>query len=73
MAIGLLLSSSTGRPLEVTSWPFGVTDSAAPRVYASLPFLACVALLFFYEINKPMESRIELELAQRRAASGAPA
>jgi len=32
MAIGLLLSSSTGRPLEVTSWPFGVTDNAAPRV-----------------------------------------
>ena len=45
----------------------------AVSVYASLPFLACVALLFFYEINKPMESRIELELAQRRAASGAPA
>lgn len=45
----------------------------AVSVYASLPFLACVALLFFYEINKPMESRIERELAQRRAASGAPA
>ncbi|KAF1701575.1 MFS transporter [Pseudoxanthomonas kaohsiungensis] len=45
----------------------------AVSVYASLPFLACVALLFFYEINKPMESRIERELAQRRAASGASA
>ncbi len=43
MAIGLLLSSSTERPLEVTSWPFGVTDNAAPRVYASLPSLDCTA------------------------------
>jgi hypothetical protein len=41
MAIGLLLSSSTGRPLEVTSWPFGVTTGAA-RVYAS-PSLTCTA------------------------------
>ena len=43
----------------------------AVSVYASLPFLACVALLFFYEINKPMESRIERELGERRAAAGA--
>ena len=34
---------STVRPPEVTSWPFGVTDKAAPRVYASLPSLACTA------------------------------
>jgi len=40
-------------------------------VYASLPFLAGVALLFFYEINKPMESRIERELGERRALAGA--
>ncbi len=40
-------------------------------VYSSLPFLACVALLFFYEIDKPMESRIERELGERRAPAGA--
>ena len=40
-------------------------------VYSSLPFLACVALLFFYEINKPMESRIERELGERRAPANA--
>ena len=40
-------------------------------LYSSLPFLACVALLFFYEINKSMESRIERELAGRRAGEAA--
>jgi Na+/melibiose symporter-like transporter len=38
----------------------------AISVYASIPFLLCCAILFFYEINKAMESRIESELAQRR-------
>ena len=35
-------------------------------VYASIPFLICCVILFFYEINKQMETRIETELAQRR-------
>ena len=43
----------------------------AVSLYSSLPFLACVALLFFYEINKPMESRIERELGERRAPANA--
>jgi Na+/melibiose symporter-like transporter len=39
----------------------------AVSVYASIPFLLCVALLFlFYQINKAMETRIEQELAARR-------
>lgn len=38
----------------------------AVSVYCSIPFLVCVALMFFYEIDKPMESRIERELAERR-------
>jgi Na+/melibiose symporter-like transporter len=38
----------------------------AVSVYCSAPFLLCVALLFLYEINKPMESRIEQELGARR-------
>ena len=31
-AIGTWLSSSTGRPPAVTSWPFGVMVSSPPRV-----------------------------------------
>ncbi len=36
-------------------------------VYASIPFLIAVALLFFYEINKKMEVEIEHDLLERRA------
>ncbi len=39
----------------------------AVSVYAAVPFLLCCALLFFYEIDKTMETRIERELAERRA------
>ncbi len=35
-------------------------------VYASIPFLIAVALLFFYEINKKMEVQLEQELKARR-------
>jgi Na+/melibiose symporter-like transporter len=35
-------------------------------IYPAIPFLLGVGLLFFYEINKTMESQIELELKQRR-------
>jgi len=38
-------------------------------VYCSLPFLAAVALLFLYEINKHMETRIEQDLQSRRQGS----
>jgi len=38
----------------------------AVSVYASIPFLLCCALLFFYEIDKATEARIERELAARR-------
>lgn len=43
----------------------------AVSVYASIPFLLCVALLFLYEINKTMESRIEHELSTRRLQTSA--
>ena len=39
----------------------------AISLYCSLPFLACVALLFFYRIDKALEARIETELVARRA------
>jgi glycoside/pentoside/hexuronide:cation symporter, GPH family len=40
-------------------------------IYASLPFLIAVALLFFYEINKRMETRLEQELDLRRRTARA--
>jgi len=36
-------------------------------VFPAIPFLLGAVLLFFYEINKPMEAQIETELKQRRA------
>lgn len=35
-------------------------------VYPSIPFLLAVGLLFFYVINKPMETQIQTELEKRR-------
>jgi GPH family glycoside/pentoside/hexuronide:cation symporter len=40
----------------------------AVSLYASVPFLLGVALLFFYEIDKRTEARIEQDLAARRKA-----
>ena len=37
-------------------------------VYPSIPFLIGAALLFFYEINKNMEVKIESDLKQRRSS-----
>ncbi|MCB1642741.1 MAG: MFS transporter, partial [Xanthomonadales bacterium] len=53
-----------GEPLQNPETVAGIR--LAVSIYASLPFLACVALLFLYQINKGMESRIERELAARR-------
>lgn len=38
-------------------------------VFASIPFLIGCAALFFYEINKTMETQIEQDLSQRRGES----
>ncbi len=35
-------------------------------IYPSIPFLICIGLLFFYEINKQKETEIEADLKQRR-------
>jgi Na+/melibiose symporter-like transporter len=43
----------------------------AISLYCSIPFLVCVALLFLYEIDKKMESRIEQDLNARRAQASA--
>lgn len=38
-------------------------------IFPSIPFLLGIGLLFFYEINKKMEVKLEEELNQRRAES----
>jgi len=43
---------------------------AGVSLYASIPFFLSCGLLFFYSINKPMESKIESELNERRKAAG---
>jgi GPH family glycoside/pentoside/hexuronide:cation symporter len=87
MLCGLKIGLSVGGALVAGILAFYGYDAGAPAqapqtvdgirlavsIYASLPFLACVALLFLYEINKPMESRIEQELTARRLQSGATA
>jgi Na+/melibiose symporter-like transporter len=35
-------------------------------IYPAIPFLIGIALLYFYEINKKMETQIEMDLRDRR-------
>lgn len=39
---------------------------AIVSIYASIPFFIAAGILFFYEINKNMETKIETELHERR-------
>ncbi len=58
-----------GAPMQAPDTVSGIR--LAVSLYAALPFLAGIALLFFYEINKTTERRIERELGERRAAPAA--
>ena len=58
-----------GQALQTPDTVAGIRRAIS--LYCSLPFLLCVALLFFDRIDKGQESRIERELAARRA--GQPA
>ena len=40
----------------------------AVSIYASLPFFLAAGCMFFYAINKPLELKIEADLAARRLA-----
>jgi GPH family glycoside/pentoside/hexuronide:cation symporter len=42
----------------------------AVSIFASLPFFAAVACMFFYAINKPLEAQIEADLNARRKSAG---
>lgn len=49
----------------------GVADGIrlAVSLYSAIPFLAAIALLFLYRIDRTLEVRIEQELGTRRAAA----
>ncbi|WP_308991270.1 MFS transporter [Mariniflexile litorale] len=80
MMIGLKAGLSIGGAL--TSWFLGVFDyipnsliqpetavkgiKLLVSVFPSIPFLIGVGLLFFYEINKKMEVKLESDLKERR-------
>ena len=81
MMVGLKLGLTIGSSLVtqilssygyVANSEFGQSSEAVlgtkllVSVYPSIPFFIGVALLFFYEINKSMETQIELDLKQRR-------
>ena len=57
---------------EITDAFVGQPDTAIQgtrllvSIYPSIPFFLCVGLLFFYEINKKMESKIEADLKLKR-------
>jgi Na+/melibiose symporter-like transporter len=42
----------------------------AVSVFASLPFFAAVVCMFFYAINKSLETQIEADLNARRKSAG---
>ncbi|WP_024891913.1 MFS transporter [Luteimonas huabeiensis] len=54
-----------GAPVQAADTVAGIR--LAVSLYPALPFLAGVALLFLYEIDKATERRIERELGERRA------
>ena len=58
---GYLANSEMGQALEAIN---GI--KLLVSIYPAIPFLIGAGLLFFYEINKEMETQIELELMQRR-------
>jgi GPH family glycoside/pentoside/hexuronide:cation symporter len=62
-----------GYQAGMASQPDAVVDGIrlTVSVYCSIPFLVAVALLFIYQIDKRMETRIEHDLDQRRRAAGA--
>lgn len=82
MILGLKFGLAVGgalvaKILDVYGYVRGAAEQSAEVVtgiklaislYSAIPFFICCALLFFYEINKAMETRIETELGARRTA-----
>lgn len=58
-----------GAPVQAPAVVRGI--QLAVSIYCSIPFLAGIALLFLYEVDKSMETRIEHDLGARRAGAAA--
>jgi len=83
MLCGLKIGLSIGGALVAAILAGHGYDAAAPvqlpgvaqgirltvSLYSAIPFLAAIALLFLYRIDRPLEARIEQELGARRAAA----
>jgi glycoside/pentoside/hexuronide:cation symporter, GPH family len=59
---------SAGMALQNNETTEGI--KTAVSLFASLPFFIAVACMFFYSINKPMETQIEADLNARRKSAG---
>ncbi|EIK44258.1 transport protein [Cellvibrio sp. BR] len=84
MILGLKLGLTIGGSLGATLLAYYGYDAAldvqnaetiegiktAVSVFASLPFFIAVGCMFFYAINKTLESQIEADLNARRQAAG---
>lgn len=68
MVAGLLAHYGYDSNLAVQSSETQQGIKMAVSVYAATPFFIGVICMFFYEINKDMEVKIEQELSERRAA-----
>jgi len=71
-AIGAGILAHYGYDASLATQNTGTAEGikAGVSIYASIPFFISCALLFLYSINKPMESKIEAELNDRRKAAG---
>jgi len=70
-ALVAALLSSYGYDGTLTQQPQTVADGirVSISIYASIPFLLGVVILYFYKINKATERTIEQDLFARRAAA----
>jgi len=66
LTTGILSSNGYNSDLAIQSIEAVNAIKLSISIYPAIPFLVGIGLLFFYEINKKMESQIEEELLLRR-------
>ena len=67
--VAAILAANSYDPEAISQTPQAINGiKLSVSLYSALPFLVAVACLFFYEINKKMELKIEQDLKLRRAS-----
>ena len=67
--VAAILAANSYDPEAITQTPQAINGiKLSVSLYSALPFLVAVACLFFYEINKKMELKIEQDLKLRRVS-----